>query len=455
MKRYFTLIIVVLLLFLSACSQQEPDTNPHNQNTTDILNSLDEDETVANEKEQLQNLLDTVTPIADYSLLRKIGDFYSIAIPAALSTNPTSVEEQLLSLQSEINFTLDTVITAEVPTGFALQDNWDGLSARCLSLRNNIEKVIQALQDNDSSRVLELRDISGNTDIVEEALVIQNMLSANISELQEEEDKLNIKVMVDYDDCLKKAAKYARYYFGNSDISEDDLFSEETPVVLDDVPGKHYSFTLPGNEDVVILISVEDCSIICREIIPGGYKDNYVNDEALPAEETDIVMPDIIGMDYNEAKKLLDSMGIQYNDGGGMDTDKVPEGTVAHCYPSPGNAISNGDVVNIVEEIEVETNDSLSQNSDVSTSSPFSNHSFFSSGTGHSVSVEVSNGIPLFTIDDVYVGEPTDVFEYDGVVYYDLLYGEYFVINLYPNDEYIRVQNAFSIIGEGDVYMYP
>ena len=88
-----------------------------------------------------------------------------------------------------------------------------------------------------------------------------------------------------------------------------------------------------------------------------------------------------------------------------------------------------------------------------SLSVPFESNSSFRSESGHTVSVVISDGTPLFTIDGIYVGGPTDT-EYDSIIRYDLFYGEYFSIDRYPNDEYIRLQNA-HFIGDSDVYLYP
>jgi len=91
-----------------------------------------------------------------------------------------------------------------------------------------------------------------------------------------------------------------------------------------------------------------------------------------------------------------------------------------------------------------------------STSVPFEKHTTFTSDKGFVVSVELSNDTPLFTINGAYVGAPNDVFEYDSVVYYDFWYNnEHISINRYPNDEYLRLQGAWSLVGDGDVYLYP
>ena len=346
-------MIMLSICAFTACGQQRyTDDSSVNESisSTENYDSGVEDEPVISEQEQLYGVLDSITSITDYRLLRHVNDFYSIAISASLSSNPDSAMEKLLAIQSETDLIFDELIETRMPEGYGLQDSWNNLIGSCVSLRNNLYNAIEALQDNDSSRVMELREIAGNTDIFESAVVVQNVLTAAISELQENEEKEGIEVICSYEKCKEKAAKYARYHFDNSDITGDDLMGASEPVVVKDIPGKHYAFYF---DNIIIFINVEDCSIVCRETTANGYRDNYVNDGVLPAEGDDVVMPDIIGMDYEEAKALLKSMGIKYNEGGGMDTDAVPEGTVAHCYPSPGNAVTEDTTVNIIKEMDV------------------------------------------------------------------------------------------------------
>ena len=340
---------MLLICTITACGQkQEQQSNSIIGDTTESSSNVEEPE--LSENEQLQKLLDMIAPITDYSLLNRVNNFYSIAIPAALSSDTEKATEELLSIQKEVDLILDAIIETEMLDGYGRQDSWSQLVGSCISLKNNLENALEALQDNDSSKVMELKDSAGNTDIFEEAVPIQNVLSEKISELKKNEEKQNIEVVCSYEECLEKAAKYARYHFENPNITGEDLIGEPTPVVVDDIPGKHYSF---GFDNIIIFINVEDCSIVCREATADGYRDNYVNDGVLQAEGNDMVMPDIIGMDYEEAKSLLENMGIQYNEGGGMDTDAVPEGAVAHCYPSAGNAVTEDTTVNIIKEIDV------------------------------------------------------------------------------------------------------
>lgn len=91
-----------------------------------------------------------------------------------------------------------------------------------------------------------------------------------------------------------------------------------------------------------------------------------------------------------------------------------------------------------------------------STSAPFGKHRTFTSDEGFVISVELLDSTPVFTINGTYIGAPNDVFEYDGVVYYDFWYNdEHISINRYPNDEYLRLQSAWSLVGDADIYFYP
>lgn len=351
MKRYIKLILtMVLICTITACSQYEEQSNSITSDIKESFNSNMEEETVLSEEEQLQKLLNMITPITDYSLLRRVNDFYNIAIPATLSSDGEKATKELLEIQREINIILDVIVETEMLDGYGLQDNWNKLVGSCIALKNNLENAIEALKDNDSSRVIELNEIAGNTDIVEDAIPIQNVLYGKVTKIQENKEKQNIEVVCSYEECLKKATKYARYHFKNPDIVDEDLRGESIPVVIDDIPGKHYSFLY---DNIIIFINVEDCSIVCRESIFGGYRDKYVNDGVLPAEGNDMAMPDIIGMDYEEAKSLLEGMGIQYNEGGGVDRDTVPNGSVAYCYPLPGKALTKETRVNIMKEIDI------------------------------------------------------------------------------------------------------
>ncbi|MBR6695262.1 MAG: PASTA domain-containing protein [Oscillospiraceae bacterium] len=351
MKKFLFLIVCSILPFLlSACNYEENNENLSDDNS--IVSATNIAEKLPSEEEQLQNLLNVLAPITDRSLLLKINDFYSIAIQSSLSSNSESVIDQLSDLKNEIVSSLDNIINSTIPSGYAIQDDWDILLTSCLALKNDIENTMIALEDNDPNRVLNLRKNIENTTILEEALSIQNTLSGKISEIQEEQEKLNIAAIYTYDECLSKATKYARYYFENPNITEFDLNGNNSPIVIDDISGKHYSFTLAGNDNVIILINVEDCSIICKEITRMGYSYKYINDDELPSEHGDIAMPNIIGMNCEEAKELLNNMNITYDEEIlCIDTDKVPEGNVAHCYPSPGNIVTN-DPVKIFKEIE-------------------------------------------------------------------------------------------------------
>ena len=75
---------------------------------------------------------------------------------------------------------------------------------------------------------------------------------------------------------------------------------------------------------------------------------------APPAQSKEFVMPNVIGMDWEEAKELLDRLGISYACDSEIDTDQVPEGAVAHSYPSAGAIFSADTVAVIARETDAE-----------------------------------------------------------------------------------------------------
>ena len=90
------------------------------------------------------------------------------------------------------------------------------------------------------------------------------------------------------------------------------------------------------------------------------------------------------------------------------------------------------------------------------TAIPFSKHNVFRAESGSVVTFELVNESPVLTVDGVYIGAPIDVFEYDNIICYTFWHNdESFSINRYPNDGYIRIQNAWSLVGNGDMYLYP
>ncbi len=87
---------------------------------------------------------------------------------------------------------------------------------------------------------------------------------------------------------------------------------------------------------------------------------------------------------------------------------------------------------------------------------PFQKHTTFKSENGVVVSVDTTGGTPFFTINGVYVGAATDTYEYDGIVTYTLWYNnEILFISRHQNDRHIQLQNAWSLVGDGDINLYP
>lgn len=328
------LICSLLILTLFGCSKSENNDIGETSSTSASYS----------EREQLESLLEMISPITDYSFYGLLNDFFSNAISTVLSPSDNSTKTELESLQQSILGITEPIISAEVPTGYALEAIWNELVSKCVLTNQYIKTSMNAIEDNDSYTVLETKDLCGNMDTLEKALAIKNILTKNISNLKEQESKKAIEIKADYAECEEKALRYARYFFENSDVTE--INGSEEPVTFDDIPGKHFVFTVPNEENVWILISVEDKSIICRQKTPNGYSNNFVNDGQLPAEEGDLVMPDVIGMEKEEAIRLIEGMGLEIETGI-MDLDNVESGLICHCYPSPGNLLTEDTVVHL------------------------------------------------------------------------------------------------------------
>ncbi|MBD5168547.1 MAG: hypothetical protein HDT20_00205 [Oscillibacter sp.] len=145
------------------------------------------------------------------------------------------------------------------------------------------------------------------------------------------------------------------------------------------------------------------------------------------------------------SKSCVTTMRILYiEDYGEISSDTIPAEEIHPLY-FEGEYVGAWTTYESGDLIEINGN---------SLSIPFETNHSFQSDSGHAVSVVISDGTPLFTVNGIYVGAPTDTYEYDGTIDYDLFYDGYFSITRYPNDEYIRLQNA-DFIGAYDVYLYP
>ena len=237
------------------------------------------------------------------------------------------------------------IIMNSIPQGYALQEAWSNLQSKCSLINSLIESTVNAVYDGDSYTVLENKDTIGNLDVLEIAIYVENTLSKEIANLKNLIKNESIEIKFSYDECKEIARRYAEYYFENIEIGV--ITGETTPVVFKDINGKHYVFSVEGIENVNILISVEDKSIIRQEHLDTGFRYAYEDINVLPATDEETAMPNLIGMELSQATAVLDSMGISYEIGW-IDFEDVEYGCVAHQYPSAGKVVFDDTVVNLL-----------------------------------------------------------------------------------------------------------
>ena len=135
---------------------------------------------------------------------------------------------------------------------------------------------------------------------------------------------------------------------------------------------------------------------------------------------------------------------LQVEDYGVIGSNTIPEEEIYPLYYN-GEYVGAWTTHDSGDLIEVGSN---------SEAGPFEKHNVFVSDSGHTVSVEISSGTPIFFFDGINVGAPTSTMENDGKMYYDLKYDRYIMVIRYPNDEYIRVSNADNLLGETEACLY-
>lgn len=305
------------------------------------------------DEEALKYLSDLLVPVNDgtnYMLLGYVRDFFSIAVPASLSAKPDDSLEDLVEIQSRILSVTEPIIQAVVPQGYAVQELWAQLSDSCSAINRNIEESMQALADQDASTVMDRKESCSQTDLLERAIAVQNVLANERSNLEQQEEKNAIEVAVDDAEWKEKALRYARYYFERDEITE--LARSDETVTFEDIPGKYVVFTVPGEDDVWILINVEDGSIVNRVRISDGFRYQFVNDADLPAQDGDIKMPDVVGMPPEDAVQLIQEMGFACEIAGSYETDCVDPGLVCRSYPGEGSALVQGTTVLLFTALE-------------------------------------------------------------------------------------------------------
>jgi hypothetical protein len=320
-KRGILLFIAIsILILITGCSSKENSiTSPEVKvQNVDLEREL-------SEKEVLNEYLELIEPILDNSIFYEINQFAGNIVNWAATKNDNSIKEAK-SYHEEITIVLTKIIDNEVVSGYGIQTEWKLLSAKCSSIKTNLNRILLAVEDNDAGNALSDKSIYDNTEILKIALVIQNKIQQELNNLEIAE----IEPIISEKLAFEKALRYAKYLYSRDNVTIERQSDYETINTI----GKHYNFIVVEDVKTSILINVETSGIVL-------YRDNsyeFVPDAVLPALEGETSMPNLIGLKKDEAVNLLDSLGLDYQIAFIVD-ESSEMGTVKRSTPEAGKAI--------------------------------------------------------------------------------------------------------------------
>lgn len=129
-------------------------------------------------------------------------------------------------------------------------------------------------------------------------------------------------------------------------------------VVVPDVKGMSYSEAKEVLEEKGLKIKKADEPIASQKIEKGKIVSQTPSKNSkvkkgrtvrviLSAGNTELKVPDLKGLSYNEAKTLLSEMGLQISKGDEVDSDSISEGLIASQYPAAKTKVDKGDIITV------------------------------------------------------------------------------------------------------------
>ena len=129
-------------------------------------------------------------------------------------------------------------------------------------------------------------------------------------------------------------------------------------VVVPDVKGMSYSEAKEVLEEKGLKIEKADEPIASQKIEKGKIVSQTPSKNSkvkkgrtvrviLSAGNTELKVPDLKGLSYNEAKTLLSEMGLQISKGDEVDSDSISEGLIASQYPAAKTKADKGDIITV------------------------------------------------------------------------------------------------------------
>lgn len=314
------LLIVVVLISITGCSNNEDNITAQE---VEVQNTNKKQELL--EVEVLNEYLELIEPILDNSIFYEINQFAGKIVNWSSSKNDNYIIEAK-SYQEEITTVLTKIIDKEVVSGYGIQTYWELLSAKCSTIKSNLNRILKAVEDNDIGNALPDKSMYDNTDILKIALVIQNKIQQELNNLEIAETE----PIVSEELAFEKALRYAKYLYKTDKVT----LERQPEYQIINTIGKYYNFVVTEDTKTSILINVETDGIVLFR--NNSYE--FVPDTVLPAMDGETSMPDVIGMKKDDALNLLDSLGLEYQVTFIID-ESWEKGTVKKSTPEPGKVI--------------------------------------------------------------------------------------------------------------------
>ena len=119
-------------------------------------------------------------------------------------------------------------------------------------------------------------------------------------------------------------------------------------VVVPDVKGMSYSEAKEKADEPIASQKIEKGKIVSQTPSKNSkVKKGRTVRVILSAGNTELKVPDLKGLSYNEAKTLLSEMGLQISKGDEVDSDSISEGLIASQYPAAKTKVDKGDIITV------------------------------------------------------------------------------------------------------------
>ena len=172
------LLFIAISILISGCSSKESNTMP-----PDVKVQNDDLKLGISEKDMLNEYLQLIEPILDYSIFSDINIFGGNIVNWATTKSDKNIDEAK-HYYEKITAVLTEIIDKDFVSGYGIQTEWESLSKNCSRIRGSIERIMRAVEDNDPVSAVAEKGIYSNSDILKSALVIQNRIQQELNSME-------------------------------------------------------------------------------------------------------------------------------------------------------------------------------------------------------------------------------------------------------------------------------